>query len=364
MSFSHDARKKTRLRTSRRVGIFYTMQKDNVLARVLANILGADRAEQALAGCVTTYSGVDTGNDVPRGLIAEALQLALLVDLVERVPQARARIRDVVRSGAQISLDHGALRTVRDAQNGALPAGTGAFERILEPLGYRRSRTYPLPKLAMTGYSFTHLDRPEAIAQYFVSEISLESFSPAFQAAARRVVATSRDPLTARARALLAQLSLQKHLSIVNATELIAQLLPCFARQHELPTVEDYEILLRESSEMAWIATEGNTFNHVTERVLDIERVADEQRALRRPIKEAIETSTSRTIRQTAYKADPVQRTLRLSRDGATIVREVPGSFYEFIQRERILDDNGHRRLDLSFDSGNAQGIFKMTAAA
>jgi hypothetical protein len=43
----------------------------------------------------------------------------------------------------------------------------------------------------------------------------------------------------------------------------------------------------------------------------------------------------------------------------------VPGSFYEFIQRERLRDlVTGVPRLDLAFDSGNAQGIFKMTAAA
>jgi len=41
------------------------------------------------------------------------------------------------------------------------------------------------------------------------------------------------------------------------------------------------------------------------------------------------------------------------------VTREVPGSFYEFISR---ATQGPH--IDLAFDSGNATGIFGMTAAA
>jgi len=42
--------------------------------------------------------------------------------------------------------------------------------------------------------------------------------------------------------------------------------------------------------------------------------------------------------------------------------RAVPGSFHEIISRARVADDRGVERLDLSFDSGNAQQIIRMTA--
>ncbi len=42
---------------------------------------------------------------------------------------------------------------------------------------------------------------------------------------------------------------------------------------------------------------------------------------------------------------------------GEWVTRHVPGSFYEFIQRERLQCG----RLDLAFDAGNATAIFKMT---
>ncbi len=83
-----------------------------------------------------------------------------------------------------------------------------------------------------------------------------------------------------------------------------------------------------------------------------------------RPLKDTIETSKSGRVRQTAFRADLVERAF-MDSNGATIRRTVPGSFYEFIQREHLRDPvTGVTRLDLAFDSGNAQGIFKMTAAA
>ncbi|MBY0574116.1 MAG: DUF1338 family protein, partial [Undibacterium sp.] len=72
----------------------------------------------------------------------------------------------------------------------------------------------------------------------------------------------------------------------------------------------------------------------------------------------SVEISTSGRIRQTAFKADPVMRQF-ITADLNIIERQVPGSFYEFISRDVMPGEAG---LDLGFDTGNAQGIFKMTA--
>ena len=54
-----------------------------------------------------------------------------------------------------------------------------------------------------------------------------------------------------------------------------------------------------------------------------------------------------------------MERTFRAP-DGHLTVATVPGSFFEFITRRPLPDG----RLDLSFDTSNAQAIFKMTSAA
>jgi hypothetical protein len=66
-----------------------------------------------------------------------------------------------------------------------------------------------------------------------------------------------------------------------------------FARQHETPRETDYEVLLKESAEMAWIATEGSAFNHATDRVADVFALSDDENAKGRPMKAEVERSRS-----------------------------------------------------------------------
>jgi hypothetical protein len=216
----------------------------------------------------------------------------------------------------------------------------------------------------MTGRAYAQADLPEAIPQFFLSELHVERFSSAFQAAARRVFGASRDPLDAATLATLERFASDGEVSFDAARQALPVIVAAFDRHHPEPTVSDYETLLAESAEAAWIATEGCAFNHATDRVPDVEALAAAQRARGRPIKDAVEISRSGRVRQTAFKADPVLRGF-LSDDGRRIERQVPGSFYEFISRDADPErkgPDGRLGLDLRFDSSNAQGIFKMTA--
>lgn len=294
-----------------------------------------------------------------RALIAAVLNLHLLAGLLKRVPTGRTYVGEVAREGRKLVFDHGAMRTVALEGMGELPAGRTAITRVLEPLGYDCTNLYPMPRLKMTGRSYTHRDFPEDLPQFFVSELHPDQFSPAFQAAVLRVTASSADPLDQKDLSSLAFLSQQGALPVEGALALLPKLVACFACRHGVPRAADYDSLRAESAEMAWIATEGNSFNHATDRVTSLEEVVARQCALGRRVKERIEVSTSGRVRQTALHADPVLRPF-LDDDGETRNREVPGSFFEFIERSPLPGEN---RLDLAFDTNNAQAIFKMTAA-
>jgi hypothetical protein len=324
------------------------------IERLMASLVGDIRAH-GIQRALVFPEGEDRGA-VSRAELALALAGLLFEDVQRRVPMARAYVEDSVNAGHALTFDHGALRTV--ASNcGSLPSGAEAFARILEPLGYRRVGTYDLSKIHMTGFSYCHEDLPEAIPQYFVSELHPERFSDNFQAAAARVVGESQDPLTPEAMDILERLSRAGSLEMDDARRVLPELFAAFDRQHEEPTVEDYETLLAESAEMAWISTEGNAFNHATDRVDDVFAVAEGQKALGRPIKEAVEVSRNGNVLQTAFRAAMTQRLFR-SAAGHMVVREVPGSFHEFITRKTLPSGE----LDLTFDAGNATSIFKMTA--
>jgi len=305
---------------------------------------------------------VEEGKVISRAVLTIAINLLLFNDLLERVPTGNRYVQEATALGRRIVFDHGALRTVALSGMGDLPAGEAAITRVLLPLGYRRSGVYPLQHLGMTGRSYTHIDLPEDLPQFFVSELHPEGFSPGFQAAVARITGMSRDPLSRDVQKTLQDLDADGHLHFERASDMLPDIVACFRRHHVNPMLRDYEVVLAESPEMAWIATEGNVFNHATDRVPNLESLVAEQRALGRPLKETIEISRSGRVRQTAFKADPIVREF-VGDDGDSVRREVPGSFYEFIQREVITDSvTGVSRLDLAFDSANAQGIFKMTA--
>ncbi|CAN7416392.1 DUF1338 family protein [Phenylobacterium sp. LjRoot225] len=331
------------------------------LQSLVAAALGDDAAREALATLVVPAALATNGGPyVSRAVFAMALNAALFQDLLARVPTGAAYVSDVRAAGGRILLDHGALRTIAlpSGPTGALPPGYLAFARILEPLGYEVAGLYPLERLKMTGRAFRHRDLPEELSQFFVSELHVERFSPAFQKVAAHVFGSTRDPLDATATAALDAFEREGVCDFDLARRALPKLVAAFGRWHEAPSLLAYEALLAESPEAAWIATEGSAFNHATDRVDNVEALAEAQRRLGRPIKAEVERSASGGVRQTAFKADPVERVFH---DLAGAVRRlVPGSFYEFITREPLPTGG----LDLRFDSANAQGIFKMTATA
>jgi hypothetical protein len=335
------------------------------LPRLVGAAIGRTAADDVLATLMLSPAlMVETGDLVSRAVFAMAMTAVLFHDLLQRAPTGAAYVTDVRAAGGKVTFDHGALRTIRFAEGptGGLPPGEAAFARIFFALGYDLAGVYPLDRLGMTGRAYAQRDFPEAIPQFFLSELHVERFSDAFQAAAHRVFDGSAEPLDDPTISALETLAEEGQLEVGAATRALPIVCAAFARLHPEPTLEDYQVLLAESAEAAWIATEGAAFNHATDRVPDVERLAAAQRELGRPIKPAVEVSGSGRVRQTAFRADPVVRRFR-TRDGGWIDITVPGSFYEFISRDPDPEaKNG--RLDLSFDSRNAQGIFKMTAKA
>lgn len=341
------------------------MTTDTHLSRLIRLIAGDQAADDILGTLqIDRTFLMESAGAVSRGVFAMALNAALFHDLLGRVPTGAAYVADRRRQRERITFDHGALRTVRfrSGPTGALPAGFESFSRILEPLGYHVAGTYPLEKLRMTGRAFAQREFPETLPQFFVSELHVDRFPEKFQGAASRVFGNSRDPLTTISHTALAAFAEQGRCEMKLAAPALREIFSAFGRWHETPALADYQLLLAESPEAAWIATEGASFNHATDRVADVAMTACCQRSLGRPVKDAIETSAAGSVRQTAFKADPVRRTFSTA-DGSETDMTVPGSFYEFISRDLVMGSDGKRRLDLRFDSANAQGIFKMTAA-
>ena len=332
---------------------------ESVLFGLVSGVLGEHRAGAILSCLAIDHELVRGGNTVRRAELAMALNAALFSGLLDRVPTAAKYIAELRKVGQRVHFDHGALRAI-NGPTGALPPGYKAFARILEPLGYKFAATYPLPALGMTGMAFVHRDFPEGVPQFFLSELHVDQLAGEARVAAESVFGNSRDPLGDCERQALDALHETGECPLDIAAAALPGLADAFGRHHAAPRLADYHILLRHSPEAAWIATEGNVFNHAADRVADVDGLAQALRARGYPLKSAVEVSANGRVRQTAFLADWVKHHFR-HEDGSDTVRDVPGSFYEFISREI---DPATGKLDLSFDSGNATGIFTMTSAA
>lgn len=339
------------------------VKTESNLQELLNRLIGPEQTKQLCRVIVVDEEiNKESGPKVSRAVIAQALNMLLFADLIERVPAAKKYVEHCLSKNRTVMHDHGAVRTIAMEGMGALPAGEAAITRVLRPLGYSLKGLYPLERLKMTGRSYAQVEYPETIAQFFISELHPEKFSAEFQAALRRVVDHSVDPLTPEAKTLLDELEKSQSLNMDQAVRLLPVLVACFGRQHGDIRLADYDTLLNESAEAAWIATEGNVFNHVTDRVDDVDALSAEQKALGQPMKDTVENSQSGRVRQTAFRAAQVTRQF-IAEDGSVIEKQVPGSFLEFITRLPLPEEvDGKKVLDLGFDSSNAQAIFKMTA--
>jgi hypothetical protein len=334
---------------------------------LLASVAGDERATWLLDAVAwhpallagSANADANAHDAVPRAVLAQALNVLLLDRLLTAVPTGAAYVEERVGRGERVHLDHGAVRTVSGVATGDLPQGPRSITRVLRALGYAQAETYNLDRLRMTGYAWRHLDRPAHISQFFVSELHVGRFSTSFALAAERIVGQSTDPIDAATRRDLVDLEAHGALPRQRAEAVLPALLRCFTRRHPDPGEGDYLAVLAESAEMAWIATEGTAFNHATDRVPDVLAVAAAERDAGRPVKDEVEVSTSGRVLQTAHRAALVSRAFRTPA-GATVDRDVPGSFFEFIERRPLPNGDGP---DLAFDAANAQAIFGMTGA-
>ena len=326
--------------------------------RLVTAMLGEDRAGDVLSVVAIDPRLGEGSRQSSRTEVAMALNIVLFADLLTRVASAAAYVAEVRAEGRTVCFDHGALRTI-DGPSGALPTGAAAFSRILEPLGYAVAGTYPLPKLTMTGRAFAHRDMAESVPQFFVSELHVAQFPAAARDAAGRIFDNSVDPLGEAEREMLGRLASDGRCSFETASAGLPGVVAAFGRHHETPALAEYEIMRSATAEGAWIATEGNVFNHATDRVPDVTALAAQLHQRGWPLKPEVELSANGRVRQTAFLAGKVVRQFRAG-DGSLTQCEVPGSFYEFISRDV---DPATGRLDLTFDSGNATGIFAVTGA-
>lgn len=193
---------------------------------------------------------------VSRAELAQAFATALFHGLETRLSPDDSQWWDT---------PHGPLRVLPKAieipvvrwKSGHLSDAGKAFTRLLGPLGYLPDATILSEYRGVIRKVYRHIDAPEQITQLHVCEVRPLTVSEEFALAVDRIVSRASDRLAPQAVGLLNNVWSSGGLPLDDAKVLLQQLVASLGRSHPTPVYEDYRVVMAESPEMAWIATEG-----------------------------------------------------------------------------------------------------------
>lgn len=261
---------------------------------------------------------------------AETFFAHLWSDYIAMAPKA-AQIKELFEArGEVVGNDHIAFRTF-----GLEPIGLLALEKPILKLGYERYEPYRFEAKKLNAYGYLHPSG--ALPRIFLSELEVESLSPAAQ-----------DII----KALVDQ---------VDASRVSGDDILWTGPLWKPVAYEDYRTLLAESEYAGWVAALGIRPNHFTISVHDLvqtptlEGVLDLVEAAGYGINESggrVKGSPKVLLEQGSTLADRMEVTFA---DGE--VHEIPTCYYEFARRYAMPDG----KLYDGFVAASADKIFEST---
>ena len=280
---------------------------------------------------------------------------ALFAIYAERVPDVRKITAAMVRKGmvasqSEIINDHIAFRTM-----GVPNLGIASFEKIFLAHGYQRMEFYHFKAKKLDAYWFA--PPTSDLPRVFISELKVDQLSEQTQKIIRSYTdAVTADPVD--------------HLNLNDATAVATYFqTPLW----ELPSLEDYELLLAESEYAAWVIYNRYYLNHYTISVHDLPKPYNQLESFNSFLKEIgiqlntsggeIKTSGDQLLRQTSSVANTVRASFTNQES-----KVIAGSYVEFAERSPLPEfadlpaaelRREHRRE--GFETANADRIFEST---
>ena len=273
----------------------------------------------------------------------------------ERVPDVRKITQAMIDKGmvsdqTAVVNDHIAFRTM-----GVSHLGIASFEKIFLAHGYSRKDFYHFEAKKLDAYWYA--PPSSDLPRVFISELKVELLSDSAQQTIKKYTdSVISDPVDAL------------NLDDVNQVTRFFQT-PLWS----LPTLLDYENLLKESEYAAWVIFNRYYLNHYTISVHDLPNEYNTLEPFNSFLKSIgiqlntaggeIKTSKDGLLRQTSSVANQVQAKFS---GGET--KKIAGSYVEFAERSALPEFSNlevgklkrkHRRE--GFETSNADKIFEST---
>ena len=273
----------------------------------------------------------------------------------ERVPNVRKITSEMVKNGMvkdqnEIINDHVAFRTM-----GVKNLGINSFEKIFLAHGYEKRDFFhfKVKKLDAYWYAPPTPDLP----RIFISELKVDLLSKKVRKIIRKYTdSVISDPVD--------QINL-------NDAEAVSRF---FQNTFwELPSIEDYELLLAESEYAAWVIYNRYYLNHYTISVHDLpdaycslERFNEFLKSIGIVLNSSggeIKISKDKLLRQSSSVANKI-----IANFSGNETREIAGSYVEFAERGVLQQFTHLPKSEITreqrregFETGNADRIFEST---
>lgn len=311
-----------------------------------------DEQTRAAAAFVDRMQTLYCARNAQYGQIVHRIEQANMINRRCRLPSDDARAQQFYSAGAtrkqQFSVpnDHMAIRTIANDT-----IGLDAIERLLSSIGFVPKDYYAFPDKHLRARWFAPPET-RSMPRLFVSELLLSEMSSPVQRLLSRYIDKKAFRPSAEGSGNVSPPALRSPL--LSGIELADWFdAPISAT---LPTLPEYQTLLDESEYAAWTLMNGNRVNHCTIAVSFLNQpynslekfmqIASDEWRLPLHNDGAIQCSDDGRIKQSSTAA--ITSPLMLRRSSTPI--KVPGSFVEFIERDRE-----------GFEAQNANAIFEST---
>ena len=291
----------------------------------------------------------------PKQTPLETILNGLFKTYFDRVPDVKKitkamNIKRLVDSQEEIINDHIAFRTL-----GVKNLGISSFEKIFLNHNYQKMEFYSFETKKLNAYWYA--PPKENLPRIFISELRVNDLSKEAQTIIKKYTEPIRqDPVDG--------------LDLNNPEEVVQ----FFEKPlWQLPTLEDFNLLLKESEYAAWVIYNRYYLNHYTISVHELPNGYDHLEQFNEFLKEIgiklndsggiIKKSKDGLLLQSSSVAEMIQATFADNQ-----VQEIAGSYVEFAERKvlpkfRDLGSNQikakHRRD--GFETANADKIFEST---
>lgn len=298
--------------------------------------------------------------------ILTAMLDALWEDYKTRVSYARQYNEMVLERGGRMTNDHIALRTFNHVEQGQ-PKGIAALSRIFTSLGYYKDGEYIFKDKMLYAEHFLHKDPLKP--KIFISQLEVNQLPTDAQKLILDATKSGKDPLSKEDIEALQTLKNDGELDEQHSRKLIDHLHDAFHRVWEPPLKSTVLRLNDISQYAAWTLLHGNSINHFTANINeqnvpqwdgDIEVTMAALKKAGIPIKDEIEGAPGTKLRQSSTTA-VLEQCPVCEADGTVSEIEWTYAYYELLERNEIVGEDGKKSLFTGFLGDQATNLFDMT---